>query len=129
MMASLTTKHVIMIATLVSVLALQFVHGVPMDCEEIDPPVRGSYQPSSIPPNDADLIEVALNLEYLEAELFLHGAYGVGLDAFAPSLVGDGPPPIGAQKANLDPFTRDITKQLALQEVGHIRYDPHTYSL
>ena len=108
-MASLTTKNVFMITTLASVLMLQFVHGVPVDCEEIDPPVRGSYQPSSIPPNDADLIEVALNLEYLEAELFLHGAYGVG------------PPPIGAQKANLDPFTRDITKQLALQEVGHIR--------
>ena len=97
------------------------------NCTIAPPP--GSYQPSLIPTNDAQNIEVALNLEYLEAELFLNAAYGIGLEGFDPSLIGGGPRPIGAQKAYLDPFILDITKQLALQEVGHIRYDPDTYSL
>ena len=99
--------------------------GYSNNCTIAPPP--GSYQPSLIPPSDAQLLEVALNLEYLEAELFLNAAYGIGLEGFDPSLIGGGPRPIGAQKAYLDPFILDITKQLALQEVGHIRYTtpPH----
>merc|ERR1711915_578266 len=31
------------------------------------------------------------------------------------------PPPIGAKKANLDPSVREIIKEFAYQEVGHIR--------
>ncbi|WCJ23261.1 Desiccation-related protein PCC13-62 [Euphorbia peplus] len=74
-----------------------------------------------IPESDADLIEVALNLEYLEAEFFLFGSMGHGLDIFAPNLSSGGPPPIGAKMANLDLITRDIIKQFAWQEVGHLR--------
>lgn len=70
---------------------------------------------------DQQLIGVALNLEYLESEFFLHGAYGEGLDKFAPELTGGGPAPIGAQKANLDPQTTDVFAQLGLQEVGHLQ--------
>lgn len=89
-------------------------------CTVAPPP--GSYSPSpGIPQADADLIEVALNLEYLEAEFFLNSAYGKGLDYFDPSLAAGGPPPIGAQQANLDALTKDITEQLGLQEVGHLR--------
>lgn len=62
-----------------------------------------------------------MNLEYLEAEFFLFGALGLGLDKVAPNLTMGGPSPIGAQKANLDPLTRDIILQFAWQEVGHLR--------
>ncbi|KAI4338567.1 hypothetical protein MLD38_023611 [Melastoma candidum] len=79
------------------------------------------YDDRTVPEGDVDLLEFPLNLEYLEAEFFLHGATGFGLDWFAPDLTMGGPPPHGARLAFLDPFTRDIVMQFALQEVGHLR--------
>jgi len=79
------------------------------------------YDYSSIPKSDVDLLEFPLNLEFLEAEFFLHSSLGYGLDEFAPNLTKGGPSPIGAKRANLDPFTQDIIKQFAFQEVGHLR--------
>ncbi|XP_010479201.1 PREDICTED: desiccation-related protein PCC13-62-like [Camelina sativa] len=70
---------------------------------------------------DRKLLEFPLNLEYLEAEFFLFGALGFGLDKVAPNLTMGGPSPLGAQKANLDPLTRDVILQFAWQEVGHLR--------
>uniref|UniRef100_A0A7N0UBR9 Desiccation-related protein PCC13-62 n=1 Tax=Kalanchoe fedtschenkoi TaxID=63787 RepID=A0A7N0UBR9_KALFE len=91
---------------------------------------RGSYghpygssagMRSSMPESDVDLLEFPLNLEYLEAEFFLWGSLGHGLDKVAPNLTGAGPPPAGARLAKLDPLTRDVIKQFAFQEVGHLR--------
>ncbi|XP_052184326.1 ferritin-like catalase Nec2 [Diospyros lotus] len=76
---------------------------------------------SALPGSDVDLLEFPLNLEFLEAEFFLWGALGVGLDRVAPSLAKGGPPPHGARKARLDPFTRDVILQFGYQEVGHLR--------
>ncbi|KAJ0980667.1 hypothetical protein J5N97_008922 [Dioscorea zingiberensis] len=72
-------------------------------------------------PGDADLIQFALNLEHMEAEFFLYGALGKGLDSIAPELVQGGPAPIGAKKANLDQQTRMIVEEFGYQEVGHLR--------
>ncbi|MCO5612531.1 hypothetical protein L7F22_066799 [Adiantum nelumboides] len=86
------------------------------------PPSNGSYFPApGVTDSDADNILVALNLEYLESEFFLFGALGAGLDRYAPELADGGPPPIGAQRANLDNLTRDIIEQFGYQEVGHVR--------
>ena len=71
--------------------------------------------------NDVDLIQFALNLEFLEAEFFLRGALGVGLDSINSSLAQGGPPPIGARKANLEPLVNRIIEEFAFQEVGHLR--------
>ncbi|KAM3707963.1 hypothetical protein ACB098_02G065400 [Castanea mollissima] len=76
---------------------------------------------TSIAKADVDLLEFPLNLEFFEAEFFLYGALGYGLDKVAPQLTQGGPTPIGAKKANLDPFTRDVIEQFAYQEVGHLR--------
>ena len=86
----------------------------------------------SVPKEDIDLLEFPLNLEYLEAEFFLYGSLGVGLDTVAPNLTKGGPTPIGGQLAILDSVTRDVILQFALQEVGHLRlasilYSQHTY--
>nr|KJB41951.1 hypothetical protein B456_007G129300 [Gossypium raimondii] len=70
---------------------------------------------------DRDLVQFALNLEFLEAEFFLHGALGMGLDVLAPSLAQGGPPPVGGRKANLDPIIRRIIEEFAYQEIGHLR--------
>jgi hypothetical protein len=73
--------------------------------------------------SDFHTIQVALNLEWLEAEYFLWASYGYGLDIVDPSLPSGGPEPIGVQKAKLDTFTTDIFVQLGLQEVGHLRLE------
>ncbi|KAK4265936.1 hypothetical protein QN277_026921 [Acacia crassicarpa] len=78
--------------------------------------------------NDKDLLEFPLNLEFLEAEFFLIGALGRGLDSVAPKLAEGGPPPVGARLAKLGFFVRDIILQFALQEVGHIRAIKSTVS-
>ncbi|KAF4371380.1 hypothetical protein G4B88_003850 [Cannabis sativa] len=76
---------------------------------------------TSVPKSDVDLLEFPLNLEFFEAEFFLYGALGYGLDKVAPKLTKGGPPPIGATKANLDTLTKDVILQFGLQEVGHLR--------
>lgn len=77
---------------------------------------------TSVPNSDVDLLEFPLNLEFLEAEFFLYGALGYGLDIVAPQLTKGGPAPIGATKANLDNLTADLILQFAWQEVGHLRF-------
>ena len=71
---------------------------------------------------DVDLLEFPLNLELFEAEFFLYGTLGYGLDKVAPNLTKGGPTPLGAKKANLDHFTQDVILQFAYQEVGHLRF-------
>ncbi|KAG2540834.1 desiccation-related protein PCC13-62-like [Panicum virgatum] len=77
--------------------------------------------PVAVFPYDVDPMQFALNLEYTEAEFFLHAAYGVGLDEIAPKLALGGPLPMGARKANLDEVTWRIVAEFGLQEVGHVR--------
>eukprot|EP00253_Pinus_taeda_P013587 PITA_13587 len=79
------------------------------------------YTPVPVKGGDVDWLEFPINLEYLEAEFFLWSVFGYGLDKVAPELVSGGPPPIGGQKANLDPFLLEVIKEFADQEVGHLR--------
>ena len=78
---------------------------------------------SSILEVDFDLLEFTLNLEYLEAKFFLYGALVYGLDKIAPNLTLGGPTPIGDKHGKMDNFTRDVIKQFAFHEVGHLRFD------
>ncbi|KAF3652269.1 hypothetical protein FXO38_16200 [Capsicum annuum] len=88
-----------------------------------------NYVGCDMPKSDVDLVEFPLNLEYLEAEFFLWGSLGYGLDKFAPELAGSGPPPIGAQIAKLSPLVRDVITQFGFQEVGHLRVEKVYYTL
>ena len=83
----------------------------------------GSFASSKwkIPQPDVDLLEFPLNLEFLEAEFFLWGSLGYGLDSIAPELTGNGPAPIGVKYAKLSHPVRDVVAQFAFQEVGHLR--------
>lgn len=54
---------------------------------------------------DIDLLNFALNLEYLEAEFYSYAAYGYGLSA---EDRGNGSASIGGQKANLTAFGQVI---------------------
>ncbi|CAI9771276.1 unnamed protein product [Fraxinus pennsylvanica] len=75
----------------------------------------------NITESDVHLLEFPLNLEYLEAEFFLFGALGRGLESVDPNLTGGGPRPIGARTALLSSIIRNIISQFAFQEVGHLR--------
>ncbi|KAK1385563.1 Desiccation-related protein PCC13-62 [Heracleum sosnowskyi] len=82
---------------------------------------RNSHASSFLPKSDIDLLEFPLNLEYFEAEFFLWGALGYGLDVVDPSLTKGGPPPVGPKRAKLSPLIRDVIAQFAYQEIGHLR--------
>ncbi|GFY90559.1 hypothetical protein Acr_07g0007560 [Actinidia rufa] len=88
------------------------------------PTCEAPIPPRAIPvaEEDKDMMQFAENLEYLEAEFFLTGALGFGLDIAAPQLVMGGPPPVGARKANLDLVTQNIIKEFGYQEVGHLSF-------
>ncbi|OMO81898.1 hypothetical protein COLO4_23379 [Corchorus olitorius] len=107
-------------ALLVFLISLQLIK-IAGDCEfdNYDHADRCGRIPIKV--TDKDLIELAQNLEFLEAEFFLFGSLGKGLDSYDPELAKGGPPPIGGQKANLDPCTRRIIEEFAYQEVGHLR--------
>ncbi|XP_059316069.1 desiccation-related protein PCC13-62-like [Lycium ferocissimum] len=79
-----------------------------------------NYVPHNVTKSDVDLVEFPLNLEYMEAEFFLWGSLGYGLDKFAPELADGGPSPIGARIAKLSPLIRDVIAQFGFQEVGHV---------
>ncbi|KAJ6423603.1 hypothetical protein OIU84_024553 [Salix udensis] len=97
-----------------SALLLTVVVSVPIN-------VSGSAYCGPVEATDKDLVQFPLNLEFLEAEFFLNSALGHGLDAIEPDFAAGGPPPVGAQKANLDPVTRKIIEEFGYQEVGHLR--------
>ncbi|TVU17799.1 hypothetical protein EJB05_33856 [Eragrostis curvula] len=72
-------------------------------------------------PSDMEQLQFLLNAKYVEAEWFLHGALGRGVDFLDRNLSGGGPRPVGARKADLDFRTTEIAAELGYQEVGHIR--------
>ncbi|XP_050372512.1 desiccation-related protein PCC13-62 [Argentina anserina] len=107
-----------LLASLLLLLLLLLPHSNSSDEADFD---DNDFESSPVPLSDVDLLEFPLNLEYLEAEFFLYGSLGFGLDTVAPNLTMGGPKPIGVKKAKLDPFTRDVIEQFAWQEVGHLR--------
>ncbi|KAK4424625.1 Desiccation-related protein PCC13-62 [Sesamum alatum] len=102
---------------------LMFMFTVSMHTVKSDPLCPSEYPEYGVPVHigDIDPMQFAQNLEHLEADYFLWSALGYGLDVVAPELTMGGPPPIGAQKANLDRQTRCIIEEFGYQEVGHLR--------
>ncbi|XP_021742929.1 desiccation-related protein PCC13-62-like [Chenopodium quinoa] len=86
------------------------------NCQSPNPP--GVHPVYNI---DINLLQFAQNIEHLEADFFLWGALGFGLDEVAPELTLGGPPPIGVRKANLNNLTENIIKEFAYEEIGHLR--------
>jgi hypothetical protein len=78
------------------------------------PPASTSY-------TDTDILNFALNLEYLEAEFYLHAATGSGL---AASDTGSNPGTVtgGAQVTGLTPAQQNILNEIAYDEQEHVRF-------
>ncbi len=70
---------------------------------------------------DTDILNFALNLEYLEAEFYLHAATGSGL---SPADAGTSPGAVtgGAQVTGLNSTQQNILNEIAYDEQEHVRF-------
>lgn len=73
--------------------------------------------------SDIDVLNFALNLEYLEAQYYQYAAYGVGLDASILTGVGtQGTVTGGAQVPFTDPLVAQYAREIAQDEQrSHLR--------
>lgn len=81
----------------------------------------GSTTTTTAAYTDADILNFALNLEYLEAEFYLRAATGNGL---ASADTGSSPGAVtgGAQVTGLTAFQQDIINEIAYDEQQHVRF-------
>lgn len=73
---------------------------------------------------DADILNFALNLEYLEAEFYTVATTGQRIAEIGIDIDGEGTggATTGGAKVSLDPTTQFVADQIALDEQNHVRF-------
>jgi hypothetical protein len=77
--------------------------------------------PAATTPSDADVLNFALNLEYLEAEFYLRAVTGTGLTA-ADTGSSPGATTGGAQVNFTDPAIKAYAMEIAADELAHVQF-------
>jgi len=73
--------------------------------------------------NDADVLNFALQLEYLEAQFYAFAAFGVGLNSSLLTGTGtQGAVTGGALVPFQDSVVRDYAREIAIDEVAHVAF-------
>lgn len=74
-------------------------------------------------PTDADILNFALNLEYLEAQFYSFAAFGMGLTNADLGGTGTRGEVVGGrQVAFQDPIVRQYAREIAADELAHVRF-------
>lgn len=74
-------------------------------------------------PSDFDVLNFALNLEYVESQFYSYAVNGVGLPLTLTTGTGVQGTVVGGRKANLtDPFVMAYAKEIAADEVAHVTF-------
>ena len=74
-------------------------------------------------PTDADILNFALNLEYLEAQFYMFAATGAGLPNNLLTGTGTQGSVIGGRKVNFtDPVVSQYAQEIAQDEVAHVTF-------
>jgi hypothetical protein len=74
-------------------------------------------------PTDAEILNFALNLEYLEAQFYQYAAFGTGLPANLLTGAGtQGAVTGGSQVSFTDPIVAAYAKEIAKDELDHVRF-------
>jgi hypothetical protein len=92
------------------------------------PPPTGTTPPPPPPPptgtfNDADILNFALNLEYLEAQFYHFAAFGVSIPGDLLTGTGNaGAPSGGRQVTFTDQQVAQYAREIALDERAHVAF-------
>jgi hypothetical protein len=74
-------------------------------------------------PTDADVLNFALNLEYLEAQFYSFASFGQGLPNSILTGTGTQGPVRGGRAVNFtDPIVRQYAREIALDERAHVEF-------
>ena len=77
----------------------------------------------SMAPTDPEILNFALNLEYLEAQFYQYAVFGTGLPANMLTGVGTQGAVIGGHAVSFrDPIVAQYAKEIALDEIAHVAF-------
>lgn len=75
------------------------------------------------PDNDPNILNFALNLEYLEAQFYSYASYGTGLAAGDLTGTGTQGAVTGGRAVSFtDPVVRNYAREIANDEIAHVRF-------